>query len=140
MDIEWSDAAKPAAPARKHVTPGIHTVVVSSAEETRSKKGHEMLKLILRVQGGMDNGLHIYEYLNVGHPTVTVREIALSKLRELAAAVGIARKFNTGELTGKTCQATVYLDQGGDYGPTARVRSFAAIETNNDMEAADLPF
>ena len=143
MDIEWDELqrqAPPAAPVRKHVSPGMHTVTVVSAEEATSKKGHPMLKLVLGVVGGLDHGLHVYEYLNIGHPNASVKEIALAKLRELSAAVGINRKFNTSELAGKTCKVKVYLEDGGSYGLTARVRSYSVAEVIDDMEAADLPF
>jgi hypothetical protein len=114
---------------------------VVSADETTSKKGHPMLKLVLRAESGPDRGLHVYEYLNVGHPTESVRVMAKQKLRQLAAAVGIERAFNTAELAGKRCMATTYIDGNDDYGLTARVRSFAKSEQDQgDPNAPDMPF
>ena len=150
MDIEWDESqrqAPPAAPVRKHVKPGRHALEVASVEEMRSKKGHQMLKVVLRVQGGMDNGLHIYEYVNIGHPNIEVKARAKQRLQGLARGVGITSKFNTSELVGKSCRAEIVLEDGGEYGPTARVQFYLlpgydpnAPETNDDMEAADLPF
>lgn len=141
MDIEWVEPPKQTGSTGKQVRPGIHTVVVASVDEGKSKAGHDQLTIRLRVQGGPDSGLHVTDWFHIMHPTHSIKERSLAKLCQLAAAVGINRKFNISELVGKRCQATVYLDQGSNnYDPAARVRSFSAAETNDDMEAADLPF
>lgn len=139
MDIDWDD--KPAPPVTKYVRPGTHEMLVVSADEMTSKKGHPMLKLVLRAESGPDRGLHVYEYLNVGHPMESVRGMAKQKLRQLAAAVGIERPFNTAELAGKRCKAITFLDGNDNYGLTARVRSFAKSEQDQgDPNADDCPF
>jgi len=142
MEIDWDSQDQASAPVNKFVRAGTHEFKIVSAEETNSRNGHPMLKLRLRAVSGPDAGLHVMEYLNVGHPNPSVQNMAKQKLRQLASAVGIERKFDTAELVGKQARATVYLDDSGEYINT-RVRSFSKSEISTDLgdaAAPDCPF
>lgn len=142
MEIEWESTEQPSAQVNKFVRAGTHEFKIVSAEETTSRAGHAMLKLRIRAASGPDAGLHVMEFLNVGHPNQNVQNMAKQKLRQLAAAVGIERKFDTAELVGKQVKATVYLDDSGEYINT-RVRSFSKSDNDADLgdaAAPDCPF
>jgi hypothetical protein len=84
MRFDPTQASEPSKP----LSPGWHLMEVTSAEETRSTAGNEMIRLELRPAG---SGLTIRDYL-VASPK------ALWKIRQFCGAAGLIQHYEAGTL------------------------------------------
>lgn len=114
------------------IEPGLCQFEIVSAEETKSKAGNDMLKLILKVWDKNGREGTIFEYLTADFQW---------KLKSLCVAIGKASLYESGSITpddlvGHSGQAEIYIakDKTGKYGDAPKVKHF---HTEQPIKADD---
>jgi len=94
--------------------PGIYDFIVLDATNEVSKKGNEMIKLILRIKND-DKTYNIFDYL-------VATEAAAFKIKQFAQCVGLENELTKGKISNTDCfektgtaEITIKSDETGQY-------------------------
>tara|TARA_R110000851_G_scaffold99923_1_gene215264 strand:- start:3130 stop:3639 length:510 start_codon:yes stop_codon:yes gene_type:complete len=94
---------------------GEYTAMITESELRQSRKGFEMLVLTFELQDDKFTGRKIISYLNVGHETESVQNMAMQDLKRICAALGMDKLDDTDDLHHKRMKIKVDVQKGKPY-------------------------
>lgn len=116
---------------------GLYDFTVEDAEDTKSKKGNDMIAIKLRVFGPDDREQIISDWL--------LHQPAMCKIKfvDFCASVGLADRYNSGEINahmvdGKSgkVELRVNLNEGTDFAPKNEVGQYVSKAGAKHADAA----
>jgi hypothetical protein len=121
---------------------GEYSFEVQSAEDTQSKSGNDMIKLVLCVWDAEGRQHTVYDYLLEAMP---------KKLKHFARHCGLITKYEAGELLADDCvgkcgtlSLVIQEDKTGKYPPRNSVANYLEkkdfVCTQSDVKEDDVPF
>lgn len=129
------------------VSDGQYQFEVTNAEDTQSKAGNDMIKLVLNVWDAEGKQHTIYDYLLESMP---------KKLKHFARHLGLIAKYESGELLAEDCigkcgtlDLVIQEDKSGKYPPRNSVVNYVEKKdfvnhgspvTEGDLFDDDIPF
>jgi len=113
MAIDWNSELDKVAEATKPITPGVHSVTITQATPTLSSTGNQMINLVVRVEGGADDGKIAYPRVVFAFENPRAMKMTLRRLANLGISEQILRAEGpsieqiAGRLIGRTVRGTV---------------------------------
>lgn len=94
---------------------GKYRAVIVESETQPSKAGHPMLKMKLQILSPPEFANRIvFDYLSLGHPNNTVRNIALDRLKDYALACGVVKLKESSALHNRAFEVELKVDDSGE--------------------------
>lgn len=83
---------------------------ILAADVTKTKKGDDMLKLEIQV-----NGRRVRDHLNLWNSNPKAREIAKERLSQIGSALGMSKIADTDHILAKGLTVRLGIQEGGQY-------------------------
>lgn len=83
---------------------------ILAADVTKTKKGDDMLKLEIQV-----NGRRVWDHLNLWHSNPKAVDIAKERLSAIGSALGMTKIADTDHLLAKSLTVRLGIQDGGQY-------------------------
>lgn len=150
MAFEWNETAANA-PAQSNdfsaLPPGIYRAIIADVQDKPTKAGTgAYLNIEFQIHGGRYDGRKVWEICNYSNPNETAVRIGFQTLKAIGAALGLAEKFQPGDMLDKMLLIDLIVDKADSkrnkikgYKPdsyTAPVAASASVSPSDD----GLPF